>query len=94
MSGDGDKGKGLTSKFSMRLKKVGDWVKYKTETGQNFYYNEKNGEFQWENPQEFHVSSDSVEGANRQIKKEDSGVWKVYKDPETGNIFWYNSLTH
>jgi hypothetical protein len=94
MSGGGDKGKGLTSKFSMRLKKVGDWVKYKTETGQNFYYNEKNGEFQWENPQEFHVSSDSDEGANRQIKKEDSGVWKVYKDPETGNIFWYNSCTH
>jgi len=34
----------------MRLKKVGDWIHYITEGGQPFYYNEKNGEFQWDSP--------------------------------------------
>ena len=38
------------SKQSMRLKMVGDWIHYITEGGQPFYYNEKNGEFQWESP--------------------------------------------
>lgn len=36
--------------MSMRLKKVGDWIAYVAEGGQTFYYNDKNGEFQWENP--------------------------------------------
>lgn len=89
VEGSDGKNRTLTSKFSMRLKKVGDWVKYKTETGQNFYYNEKNGEFQWENPQEFYVGPEGDGGGTGQLKKEESGVWKVYKDPETGNIFWY-----
>ena len=34
----------------MRLKKIGDWIHYMSEGGQPFYYNEKNGEFQWESP--------------------------------------------
>jgi len=88
MQGDEGGKKTLSSKFSMRLKKVGDWVKYKTETGQNFYYNEKNGEFQWENPKEFYVEPEGTGASNNLVRKEDSGVWKVYKDPETGNIFW------
>ena len=33
----------LPKKASMRLKRVGDWIQYLTETGQTFYYNEKNG---------------------------------------------------
>ena len=42
----------LPKKASMRLKRVGDWIQYLTETGQTFYYNEKNGEFQWVDPAE------------------------------------------
>lgn len=34
----------------MRLKKIGDWIHYMSEGGQPFYYNEKNGEFQFESP--------------------------------------------
>lgn len=41
---------GLTHKMSMRLKKHGDWIEYATGNGKPFFYNEKNGEFQWENP--------------------------------------------
>ena len=40
----------LPKKASMRLKRVGDWIQYLTETGRTFYYNEKNGEFQWVEP--------------------------------------------
>jgi len=50
---------GLTSKMSMRLKKRGDWLEYKTEAGQIFFYNEKNGEFQWEMPDELANASSS-----------------------------------
>ena len=46
----------------MRLKKVGDWIHYITEGGQPFYYNDKNGEFQWEPP-------DSLGGSKLITKK-------------------------
>jgi hypothetical protein len=42
--------KELGKKMSMRLKRVGEWIQYVTESGQTFYYNDKNGEFQWVNP--------------------------------------------
>lgn len=61
-------GKKLTSKMSMRLKKMGDWVKYKTENGQIFYYNELNGEFQWDNPFE-NAPSSSSGGSSSEGKK-------------------------
>lgn len=37
-------------KASMRLKRVGDWVQYRTEMGQTFFYNDKNGEFSFTPP--------------------------------------------
>ena len=40
----------LSPKKSMRLRKHGDWIEYVTETSQTFFYNEKNGEFQWTAP--------------------------------------------
>eukprot|EP01041_Mallomonas_annulata_P005527 gene5527-11136_t len=39
-----------TAKTSMRIKKIGEWIKYRTEMDQIFYYNEENGDFQWEEP--------------------------------------------
>ena len=35
----------------MRLKKLGDWIQYATCNGQTFYYNQKNGEFQFTYPE-------------------------------------------
>lgn len=43
--------------MSMRLKKVGDWIMYRADRGPAFYYNEKNGEFQWETPTTAHSNS-------------------------------------
>lgn len=68
----------------MRLKKIGDWIQYMTETGQTFYYNDKNGEFQWVNPEA------DPEGTS----KAESGNWKPYKDPDSGAIFWHNVVTN
>jgi hypothetical protein len=70
----------------MRLKKVGDWIQYCTEKGQTFYYNDKNGDFQWVNPQE-----ESTNAMMDQAKEEE---WVPYKDPESGCIFWYNTRTN
>lgn len=36
--------------MSMRLKREGDWIEYTTEKGKSFFYNEKDGAFQWESP--------------------------------------------
>lgn len=54
--------KSLTSKMSMRLKKVGDWIQYSTGAGRVFYYNEKNGDFKWVTP-ESEAEGNSVQGA-------------------------------
>ena len=59
-------------------------MQYMTETGETFYYNDKNGEFQWVDPES------DPEGAS----KSESGNWKPYKDPESGAIFWYNAVTN
>ena len=42
----------LQSKMSMRLKRYGDWIEYVTESGRTFYYNDRDGSFQWERPLE------------------------------------------
>ncbi len=34
----------------MRLKRFGDWIEYTTESGKTFYYNDRDGSFQWEHP--------------------------------------------
>lgn len=34
----------------MRLTKVGDWIKYVTESGKTFYYNQVTNDFQWDDP--------------------------------------------
>jgi len=36
--------------MSMRIKRYGDWIEYITESGRTFYYNDKDGSFQWEPP--------------------------------------------
>lgn len=55
-------GGSLTHKMSMRLKKHGDWIEYVTGTGRPFFYNERNGEFQWDNPLHAAISSQSEKG--------------------------------
>ena len=35
----------------MKLKVVGDWIQYATESGQTFYYNDRTGNFQWNHPE-------------------------------------------
>jgi hypothetical protein len=35
---------------NMKLRKQGNWIEYVTENGKPFYYNEKNGDFQWVPP--------------------------------------------
>ena len=93
----------------MRLKRVGDWIQYLTETGQTFYYNEKNGEFQWVDPESTSSGNDTLvkkksqatdadasKGLGRKMSSKmsfDMKSWKPYKDPETGSLFWYNSKT-
>lgn len=78
--------KHLVSKSSMRLKRIGDWIQYSTEGGKTFYYNDKNGEFQWANP---HDSRD-----NEMMNQAKEQEWKPYKDPQTGAVFWYNHRTN
>lgn len=36
--------------MSMRMKKNGDWIEYVTEKGSVFYYNQRDGSFQWDSP--------------------------------------------
>jgi len=36
--------------MSMRIKRHGDWIEYTTESGRTFYYNDKDGSFQWDPP--------------------------------------------
>lgn len=79
----------ISSKASMRLKRVGEWIQYSTEAGQTFYYNEKNGDFQWVNPEKKDEKSSSE--MMEQAKEEE---WVPYKDPDSGCIFWYNKRTN
>jgi hypothetical protein len=34
------------------MKRIGDWIEYITEGGRTFYYNDKDGSFQWEFPED------------------------------------------
>lgn len=36
--------------MSMRIQRFGDWIEYITEAGKTFYYNDKDGSFQWDPP--------------------------------------------
>jgi hypothetical protein len=85
----GDSKRTLSSKASMRLKRMGDWIQYMTESNNTFYYNEKTGEFQWASP------NDSAAGpaAAAEADPTKSSDWKPYKDPDSGGIFWYNTAT-
>jgi len=115
----------------MRLKRMGDWIQYVTESGQTFYYNEKNADFQWHPPKSIAGNSNSnkslssnssshkrgidnnvVDAAvdarnNQQHQRQGSldsgtlddgrdgfGNWRPYKDPASGELFWYNEVTH
>lgn len=40
--------------MSMRIKRHGEWIQYTADGGKTFYYNEKNGMFQWHNPFDEH----------------------------------------
>lgn len=74
----------------MRLKRMGDWIQYSTEAGQTFYYNDRNGDFQWVDPTE-KAAPDAPDDMMEKAKQEE---WKPYKDPESGLVFWYNTRTH
>jgi len=90
LKASGDSKRTLASKASMRLKRMGDWIQYMTESNNTFYYNEKTGEFQWASP------NDSGSGPAEQQQGADptkTSDWKPYKDPDTGGIFWYNAVT-
>jgi ankyrin repeat protein len=71
----------LTTKTSMRLKRVGSWLQYQTENGQTFYYNDQSGDFQWVNP------------LSEQFNPEEENPWVPFKDPKSSRIFWYNNDT-
>ena len=99
---------GLTHKLSMRLKKHGDWIEYATGSGLPFFYNERNGEFQWEQPADLGGSGGSAAPAavkhsssksrkqqpqqEQQPQQSEAESWHPYKDPESGVIFWYNHV--
>jgi ankyrin repeat protein len=121
----------LSPKKSMRLKRHGDWIEYVTETAQTFFYNEKNGEFQWtappgvvprsatkgevtpvkggdadgpgpdkSTPEHALLGNQASSGAHTPQavpRKDGDGPvhtdWQPYKDPDTGNVFWYNTVT-
>jgi pyruvate/2-oxoglutarate dehydrogenase complex dihydrolipoamide acyltransferase (E2) component len=93
--------------MSMRMKRYGDWIEYVTESGQTFYYNDKDGSFQWEHPlgQAYarpgahpgpsRTSGDNSLDASEGIAAADAHYpWKAYLDPDSGSVFWYNELTH
>jgi hypothetical protein len=97
----------LTAKMSMRMKRYGDWIEYVTESGQTFYYNDKDGSFQWEhplgqayarpgaNPGPSRTTGDNSLDASEGIAAADAHYpWKAYLDPDSGSVFWYNEETH
>jgi hypothetical protein len=77
--------------MSMRLKREGDWIQYRTEGGKTFYYNEKTCSFQWEDPFttndakskiSVHPSS-SDDHDDRRIKKETAPFRPQIKEQQT-----------
>ncbi len=48
------------AKVSMKLKRIGEWIEYHTDSGKPFYYHEKTGEFQWSKPYESDQKLDST----------------------------------
>ena len=84
--------------MSMRLKREGDWIHYITERGRTFYYNEKDGSFQWEHPSlSNHVPGGHIEDQKSNTSSKSSTFksdWKPYTDDTTGAVFWYNHVTH
>ncbi len=89
----------------MRLQKAGDWIKYRTEMHNVFYYNEENGSFQWIPPEgndntadqdtslatsEIFTSSE-METVISDTRKDE---WKEFVDKESGSIYWFNSMTN
>eukprot|EP00607_Mallomonas_marina_P004325 CAMPEP_0182433932 /NCGR_PEP_ID=MMETSP1167-20130531/66506_1 /TAXON_ID=2988 /ORGANISM="Mallomonas Sp, Strain CCMP3275" /LENGTH=215 /DNA_ID=CAMNT_0024623207 /DNA_START=308 /DNA_END=955 /DNA_ORIENTATION=+ len=85
------------AKKSMRIKKVGDWIEYRTEMEGVFYYNDNNGDFQFVDPSD-NTSNEEEEGkTQRSSEPETAGDlsdWKPYKDPNSGEIFWHNQKTN
>ena len=74
--------KTLKSKMSMRLKKIGDWIQYRTSAGRTFYYNQTSGDFRWDNPNPGHSQPVPI-----------TSDWKPYMDSASGSVFWYNHVT-
>ena len=72
----------------MRLKKVGEWIQYRTSAGKTFYYNQDSGEFQWDSPDARASSSGSQH--RTQIQTQSQSEWKPYLDEASGSVFWYN----
>lgn len=88
------------SKASMRLKRQGDWIEYTLPDGNVFYYNDKNNEFQWEQPDDLSSHAASQEWAEEDGRLDggtdadnSTGNWTAFKDPSTGLVFWYNHVT-
>lgn len=65
---------------------MGDWVKYKTENGQIFFYNELNGEFQWDNPfEKGSATSNSSPDSKKEKKKKNASEDAPSSDFDTAN---------
>jgi hypothetical protein len=64
----------LTAKMSMRMKRYGDWIEYVTEGGQVFYYNDKDGSFQWEHPLGPEYARPGAHGADSKVRRNFVGV--------------------
>lgn len=71
----------------MRLKKVGEWIQYRTSAGRTFYYNQDSGEFQWDSPNAEKPPTGS------QHQSQTQSEWKPYLDEASGSVFWYNHIT-
>ena len=87
----------------MRLQKTGDWIKYRTEMHNIFYYNEENGNFQWIPPEENTDKNNQgliLNDPNTMIPNDQSTIslteddWTEYKDSETGAVYWFNHKTN
>jgi len=93
----GGKGKTLDKKISMRLKRTGDWIEYVTESGRTFYYNARDGSFQWECPDGVEKrageQAQSEQGGAQQQAQDEHYPWRGYLDQDSGALFWYNELT-
>lgn len=92
--------------MSMKLKRLNaEWLSYVPESGRTFFYNDKNGNFQWENPLGDHNvisnSNDTNDKKNAIASFNDkfdepidpNHEWKAYEDPESGAVFWYNHVS-